>query len=75
MLKGTEQCVSSMAVLEDDTVITQPINENNEKLKDDGPKDEPRKGFFSRKKNEAKGKKTKNEDEEGSFWKGLFDES
>ena len=75
MLKGTEQCVSSMAVLEDDTVITQPVNENNEKLKDDGPKDEPRKGFFSRKKNEAKGKKTKNEDEEGSFWKGLFDES
>ena len=51
MLKGEKQCVSTMAVLEDDNVITQQGNDADFKPKDEKPEDGKRGGFFSRKKN------------------------
>ena len=71
MLKGTEQCISRIATTEEDIMeASEEVEKEKEK-----PKDVSRGGFFSRKKSGSKEKKANNDDEDGTFWGRLFDES
>ena len=75
MLKGTEQCVSSMAILDDDIEQNQQGDDVVDNQKDDNQEDEQRGGFFNRRKGGGNVKKKKDEKGKGSFWGSIFDES